>query len=400
MSILNCSKERRTGSVPLIETRAFTGVESLNFDDRIILLREGSSQLAVLNDTARLIWEMIETGLDLGEIASMLSEGFGIPHATARLDVARFVKDLRTKGITRKSSRANYASSEKLKLPAKFDVSQTYKFGDQPVIVYFDRANLADSLYPLLHPCVAKPCEDGASLKVFRSGDYWIISDDAGRIDRTDDEFILPGTLINRILELSYPDARFLALLHAGGVVVNGGVVILAGGKGSGKSTLTASLVAHGLPFVGDDLVPIDGRTGNVMPAPFAIGAKQGSWAILKEAYPEILKLRSYELDGTRVRYLNVSSKRCGIPPNGLPVRSIVFPMFDANGQGGIQKINALQALEQVTSTGSWISTTKADLSTLLRIFSDIDVFLMRYDYSEMAIDLFKKIFKINLGYM
>ena len=49
-----------------------------------------------------------------------------------------------------------------------------------------------------------------------------------------------------------------LAGVHAGGVVVGGGTVLLPGTGGTGKSTLTVALAQRGTPVLGDDVVLLD----------------------------------------------------------------------------------------------------------------------------------------------
>jgi hypothetical protein len=49
--------------------------------------------------------------------------------------------------------------------------------------------------------------------------------------------------------------------LHAGGLVVNGGVWALLGERGAGKTTTLMACTARGLPVFADDLVIVEGHT-------------------------------------------------------------------------------------------------------------------------------------------
>ena len=77
------------------------------------------------------------------------------------------------------------------------------------------------------------------------------------------------GQVFGRILELSYPDAEWLAMMHAAAVGDAEGAVVMAGDSGSGKSTLTAALVDAGLSYFSDDVVPLD-QALRIRPMPLA----------------------------------------------------------------------------------------------------------------------------------
>ena len=56
--------------------------------------------------------------------------------------------------------------------------------------------------------------------------------------------------------------------LHSGAVERDGRVLLIAGMKGAGKSTLTAALVQRGARYVTDEVAVIDLPSGRVCPYP------------------------------------------------------------------------------------------------------------------------------------
>jgi hypothetical protein len=56
---------------------------------------------------------------------------------------------------------------------------------------------------------------------------------------------------------------RGVALLHGAAVLLDGRAVLVSGDSGMGKSTLTAMLVAAGLPLLTEDLTPVDEAGGD-----------------------------------------------------------------------------------------------------------------------------------------
>jgi hypothetical protein len=55
---------------------------------------------------------------------------------------------------------------------------------------------------------------------------------------------------------------RSIFSVHAGAVSKRGRAILLAGPSGAGKTTLTLSLVRHGMAFLGDDLTFLAGKNG------------------------------------------------------------------------------------------------------------------------------------------
>jgi hypothetical protein len=61
---------------------------------------------------------------------------------------------------------------------------------------------------------------------------------------------------------------RGLEVLHAAGVVIGAGAVLLAGEPGAGKSSLAAALVRQGAGLLGDDAIALNQRDGELVAHP------------------------------------------------------------------------------------------------------------------------------------
>lgn len=68
-------------------------------------LRNGS--YVTLNDTGRIVWQGVATGLCLGRIAASLSNRFGIPYGSALIDVERMLSGLVDQGLLRWEERGS-----------------------------------------------------------------------------------------------------------------------------------------------------------------------------------------------------------------------------------------------------------------------------------------------------
>ncbi len=83
---------------------------------------------------------------------------------------------------------------------------------------------------------------------------------------------------------------RGLQFVHAGAVALDGRAVLLAGPSGAGKSTAALAGLAHGLDYLGDDYVVVDGRAGATVHSLYSAGKLQPSQVA---AFPELRPMLS-----------------------------------------------------------------------------------------------------------
>jgi hypothetical protein len=82
---------------------------------------------------------------------------------------------------------------------------------------------------------------------------------------------------------------RYL-LFHAGAVGLGGRGVLLPAASGSGKSTLVAGLMAAGLEYISDDVVPVDATSLRMSPFSKSVGVKRGSLRPLASVHPRLAR--------------------------------------------------------------------------------------------------------------
>jgi len=92
-------------------------------------------------------------------------------------------------------------------------------------------------------------------------------------------------------------------VLHAALLVRNARGLLLCGGPGVGKTTLTLALLGAGFDYGADDIVLMNAR-GRVEGAPFAPALKSGSWKLLKGSLGVADLTQHRRLDGRLVRYV------------------------------------------------------------------------------------------------
>ncbi len=93
--------------------------------------------------------------------------------------------------------------------------------------------------------------------------------------------------------------------MHAGVVAGPAGAILLPAPPGSGKSTLTAGLVAAGLDYFSDEVALLAEDDLAVMPFPLAMCVKDTGIDALAALFPAITALPMHtRMDGKRVVYM------------------------------------------------------------------------------------------------
>jgi len=77
-------------------------------------------------------------------------------------------------------------------------------------------------------------------------------------------------------------------LLHAAAAEQDGAVVVIAGPRGSGKSTMVAALVRAGFRYLTDETVAVDPVSTTIEPCAKPIALGPGSWPLLPDLRPEV----------------------------------------------------------------------------------------------------------------
>lgn len=168
--------------------------------------------------------------------------------------------------------------------------AQAYTFDGRAIRIEVDDPSLAAALHPLLAPLEASalgdpPAVSGVIRAVEAPDGGFVVHLGGGRFRRAADPDLALGEIINALIDLMHPGARWLAIIHASAVVAAGGALVMTAPSGSGKSTLCAALTASGHRYMSDDVVPI-AADGMAYPVPLAQSLKRGSWRVLGEWLP------------------------------------------------------------------------------------------------------------------
>lgn len=339
-------------------SESLQGNDVFPFESCLLVIPRRVPRLFLLNPTARTVWEGLAAGAAPAQLAAGIAGRFDVPAARVRADVEAILAEWRAHGLLAPAPRsaivleAGEAAPGPIRMPRRFHSQRVYALCGRPIRLRFEAAEIARAIEPPLAHSAVPSARTTDNIDVLRDGAGYLVVGNGSDVERAATLEDALGEVLGRILELSYPDAGWLAVMHAAAVGDATGAVVMAGASGSGKSTLSAALVDAGFRYFSDDVVPLD-QALRVRPMPLGISVKEGAWPVLAARYPELDALPVHQ--GRRRRYLPIDRARTA-PGAGLPVKSLVFPRYQPNQPTVIKPLAPLQVLERLTRSRSWMS--------------------------------------------
>ena len=199
---------------------------------------------------------------------------------------------------------------------------------------------------------------------------------------------VLPK-LYDRLRKMAYQCIPFMLAIHAAALSDDRNSIIFAGQSGSGKSTIAATLMAHGFRLFSDEVALITER-GMIMPIPLGIGLKSGSWSLLQNDFPALMDLPEHiRWDNSHVRYLVPDDSDSIKNTEVNTVTQICFPCFDPLGQNSLKVISPVSTLRLLTESGYQLRDLQAEhVDNILKWLTGLTCFTLAYSSTEGALKL------------
>ena len=207
------------------------------------------------------------------------------------------------------------------------------------------------------------------------------------------------GKFSMELLNLIYGkcDTDWMGVFHASAICKGNQSMLFLGGSGSGKSTISALLMAHGYDLLADDFVPVGGRSSEVFFFPAAISVKKNALDHLIPIYPQLASAKEFYYKGLdkTVRYLSPLHHF----ENQLlsyPCKALVFVKYQKNSGLTIQKM-AKDIAFQLLVPDSWISPLPENASRFLDWFLKMPCYELTYSDNELMLKTIDQLFRDDL---
>jgi hypothetical protein len=302
-------------------------------DDGLIVARRDGGRLFVLNGSARFIWEKRAAGVPDAEIPQLTAIHYDIDVEQAQHDFGKTLRQLQAEGLVEPSGNC-----------------RRYAIGDASFTVHYADTVLESTIAPLLGHLEGK--RDGNGQLLF---EFELIAEDAEFVLRADSVELLRSADIDAIIDKltlailtrACNNSKVLVSIHAAAVGTDKRCLLLPAPSRSGKSTLTAALLASGrLSYLGDDISIIERGSLRAVPVPGTLVLKSGSWETLLPLLPQLRDLPIRRRGEENVRYWSPPATQVATSP--LPVRAIVFACYDATGDSRLKRLPPLEGLSRL----------------------------------------------------
>lgn len=222
------------------------------------------------------------------------------------------------------------------------------------------------------------------TIEISREGSGWVVTSD-GTTSSVTDVWQVTETTRRTMLVPAIEDPAAPAVLHAGVVANDAGALLLVGGPGVGKTSLTIALVERGWTYFSDDLAPID-RGPRVLPFPKPLSIKDvASWPRFRDAWGAPSWLPSpIEMFFIPPAVVGTVASVPAMP------KAVVFPRLDASSYGSLEQMTTAEAM---TRCGPFISRMDRErLQILESACRTGDCFRMEYPGLDAGVELLSSI--------
>lgn len=360
-----------------------------------VVLREGVTQLFLLNETGSLLWQQLIAGMSIEQISQHWVEQFGISFTQARYDITSALSIWQNAGLLgtlpRTSPSANtLVSALFIVLPSLLQLKQVYRVGDCIIKICTDSTLLAqaiDSVFAYLTESTTQ-ISDVTFSAWQQQQQYYLVQDEQILVQNASLDALI-NHLHYAILQRAIAHNAWLSVLHAGAVSRGDYCLVLAGCGGAGKSTLTASLLARGFYYFCDDLVPLARQNLHAVPVPVPLTIKEPSWSLLQPYYPHLSMLPYYVRNGKKVRYLSPPISTC---PATQKVSYLLFPQVSKTTPT-LRRLDSLDSLHRLLVANMVLPQpfTATAMTQLLQWLESTPCYEIAYTELNSAIELIEQ---------
>jgi hypothetical protein len=342
-------------------------------DDGLIVARPSGHRVFVMNASARFMWELLESGVDVAEIPARTAAHYGIDAGVAEADFRRTLAQWRRDGL---AASANGLRHDYRLAGIAFSITCAEPAIETAIAPLFSHLEIFG---------VAVPDGRAKDFAVETEGCGLALLADGIELCRADTLDPILERLANDVVMHSYDNVDWLVSVHAAVLGNANSCVMLPGASGTGKSTLAACLLGRRkVRLLTDDIALLDRATLDVEPMPAPLVLKRGSWELVG-GLPGLAAAPVRHRYGEEVRY--IAPDRAQIAQGRMPVRAIVFPARSAAHPEAPRPLTQIEGLQRMLAAPATIRGPIAEetLVRLIRWSEAVAFYHLSYDRPEHA---------------
>lgn len=390
---------------PIPSGRVRSDVVAYPLDGELVLHDERQLRLFALNPTASFIWASLASGVGSATVAEELSRATGVPLERGIADVESMLRTWGAACLLADSVlpggrlRPNDATPNVRRSPPQLrdTFKQAVRLMDRGLRIVADRdlESAIEAVFGSSFVADREARSDWPTVTIWRDADRWLLLVDDEVLASCRERAEIVPMIYGNSARLIYRAADCFAAVHAAAVASGGQCAMLPAASASGKSTLTAALIATGYRYCTDDLAILTAAPTRLRPVPMKIGLKSGSWDLLAQAWPELASQPSHRrADGQWIKYLDPRSRGPAVTHESLPVVAVVFPKFERGAAAELRRVSRAAALTRMAEAGYDLSG-KLDgtaVQTLVDWFKTLECYELRFDDLDQAVALFARV--------
>jgi hypothetical protein len=358
-------------------------------DRGLLLCRDESNQVFVLNESAKGIWETLHSTRELGAASEYLAVRYGLPEVEAERTVARALGEWLAAGLF-KQPKERPSERGKLVSPQTYCGEGSYEiFGQQFRLRFFTPEDKRRFHLKLAH-LEARPVADTPIIQLAHNKEGYQVCVDSS-IESASSANEAVGLLARSIVQVVFPDLEFYGHFHAAAVDTGASILLLPGIKGSGKTTLSLALHSSGSDLLCDDIVFLDSRL-RAIPFPTRPCVKEGSWPVLESVMPDLKDTMSYENGQNRFKYITPPESALVLKPQGRHIRRIVFPTYRCSHPTRISELSSAECLQRLVEEGNRLSLKRRAVEAWSRWIEETPSFVLEYSSLDEAVSMIEEV--------
>lgn len=362
-------------------------VISATLGTSLLLARENSGRLFLLNPSAALSWRALRDarrGNESAAVAAALREAYALPQDLACAEAESLLSgwqeaDLLGAGAVEEGEPEfdDWVIEPPPLKPLGSDLLSVMIAG-LPMALDIPGGELWDIISRAL---AGIPAADGGAythlLRFEGVEDRWSLLLNGAVHARGGGADEAVSQMLGLLSDLATQARDRLIVVHGAGLAHGDGrTLLLIAPSGRGKTTLAAALSSEGMTLLNDDVVPV-GRDG----APISLGMplclKSGSWDVLRDFRPDLDAARIVERHGHQVRFLTPKPQAATAP---LRIGLLIFPTYLPGLDARTEWLTPEQALQFLIEAQSIIRpVTREKLQDLARWVASIPAVSLSY---------------------